>query len=316
MPSSQAAPREQAARLPLAPGVYRFRDEAGQVLYLGRATSLRRRVVSYWGDLGDRAHLSPMVARIGRVEAVACDSAHEAAWLERNLLQARMPPWNRVRSGGQEVEVWIRLSDSAREPGVAVVHEPAPDGRHFGPYLGGRQVRLAVTGLCRVLPLAYAGDGAAGLRADMARALGVSAADRTAMAATAAAVLARDTAAVASVRASLAGRRDAAASALAFEFAARIQGEIEALDWVTAEQKVTRDPPYDADAYGWADGLLVHFEVRGGRLAGWAVRPCGAATAARRLAQTPHEWAAFAHRNAELAARLRGTKVPHSPSAV
>jgi len=41
--------------LPLAPGVYRFRDASGRVLYLGRATSLRRRVASYWGDLSARA---------------------------------------------------------------------------------------------------------------------------------------------------------------------------------------------------------------------------------------------------------------------
>jgi excinuclease ABC subunit C len=64
--------------------VYRFRDAAGKVLYLGRAASLRCRVVSYWGDLGDRAHLAVMVGRIARVEAVVCDSAHEAAWLERD----------------------------------------------------------------------------------------------------------------------------------------------------------------------------------------------------------------------------------------
>jgi excinuclease ABC subunit C len=59
-----------AARLPQAPGVYRFRDQAGRVLYVGRTVSLRRRVRSYWGDLGDRGHLAPMVARIAQVEAV------------------------------------------------------------------------------------------------------------------------------------------------------------------------------------------------------------------------------------------------------
>ncbi len=44
-----------AALLPLAPGVYRFRDQAGRVLYIGRAVSLRGRVRSYWGDLGPLA---------------------------------------------------------------------------------------------------------------------------------------------------------------------------------------------------------------------------------------------------------------------
>jgi excinuclease ABC subunit C len=298
------APRDLAVRLPHAPGVYRFRDAAGRVLYLGRAVSLRRRVVSYWGDLGDRGHLSPMVAGIASVEAVACDSAHEAAWLERNLLRASLPPWNRSRSGGQEAEVWIRLSESSRTPGVKVVYRPVPGGRHFGPYLGGRKVRLAVSGLCRVLPLAYAGGKPAGTRHELARVLGVSAAEPAALAQTVAAVLDRDPGAVQSLRARLSARRDAAAAMLAFEFAARLQEEIEALDWVTAEQKVTRAAPADFDACGWAAGTLIRFAVRGGRLTGWTQGTCGAASARRHLSATPPGWAGFAQRNAELAARL------------
>ena len=303
-PPSRSAPRDLAARLPLAPGVYRFRDAAGRVLYVGRAVRLRRRVQSYWSDLGDRPHLSRMVTRIASLEAVACDSAHEAAWLERNLLQASLPPWNRSRSGGQEVEIWIRVSESARSPGVAVVHRPAPGARHFGPYLGGRKARLAVSGLCRVLPLAYAGGEPSGARHEMAGLLGVSAAERPALARTAAAVLDRDPDAVASVRGRMCARRDAAASTLAFEFAARVQEEIEALDWVTAEQKVTRPSPADFDVCGWADGTLIRFAVRGGRLTDWTRDRCDEASARRHLSNTPPEWTEFARRNAELAARL------------
>jgi excinuclease ABC subunit C len=151
---SQGTPPVGAAALPQVPGVYRFRDRAGRALYIGRAVGLRRRVLSYWGDLGDRAHLAPMVARIARVEAVTCDSAHEAAWLERNLLEHRRPPWNRT-PGGQEAEVWIRLSASPRRPGLTVVRQPVPGD--FGPYLGGQKVRDAVSGLGRVLPLGYTG---------------------------------------------------------------------------------------------------------------------------------------------------------------
>ncbi len=106
------------------------------------------------------------------------------------------------------------------------------------------------------------------------------------------------------MRASLIQRRDAASAALAFELAARLQQETEALDWVTAEQKVTRPGEPDHDACGWADGTLVRFQIRAGRLAGWTLRSCGAAAARRHLAATPPEWATFARRNAQLAARL------------
>jgi excinuclease ABC subunit C len=293
-----------AAALPLTPGVYRFRDQAGRVLYIGRAVSLRRRVQSYWRDLGDRAHLAPMVARIARVEAVPCDSAHEAAWLERNLLERRLPPWNRS-PGGQEAEVWIRLSASPRAPGLTVVRQPAPGD--FGPYLGGQKVRDAVSGVNRVLPLGHAADHQAGTGRELALVRGAVPAARAGLARGIAAVLDRDPAAVAALRAELTTRRDAAATALAFEFAGKLQAELEAVDWITAEQKVTRGPCdlRDADVYGWAGGILVCLEIRGGRMTGWRQRPCAAAAARRYLEQSPPGWTAFAHRSAELAARLR-----------
>jgi excinuclease ABC subunit C len=245
-----------------------------------------------------------MVARAARVEAVACDSLHEAAWLERNLLRASKPPWNRAPTGGQEAEVWIRLSRDRRTPGIAVVHEPDETAAHFGPYLGGRQVRLAVSGLCRVLPLNYAGAGLAGTRQDMARVRGVAATDRATLASTVALVLSRDPEATTRLQASLTERRDKASHALAFELAGRLQQEIEALDWVTAEQKVTRQEQDDHDVYGWSNGTLVRFTIRGGRLTGWIHRACGEATARRHLASTPKQWVPFAQRNAELAASL------------
>jgi excinuclease ABC subunit C len=200
---------------------------------------------------------------------------------------------------------------------VAHRPSPAPGTRYFGPYLGGLQVRRAVSGLTRVLPLSYAagpadpgpdgqpsGTEPSGTSAELARAFGVSAVSRGSLARTVAAVLDRDPAAVASVRAGLAARRDAAAAALAFEFAARLQRELQALAWVTAEQKVTTAASDDVDVCGWADGVLVCFAVRGGRLSGWTQGACDADAARSRLAATPAPWAGFARRNAELAARL------------
>lgn len=166
-------------------------------------------------------------------------------------------------------------------------------------------MRLAVSGLGRVLPLGYAADGAGGSHQDMARVRGVSAAERAALADAVTAVLGREPGAVSGVRAGLAARRDAASAALAFEFAGRLLEEIEALDWIAGEQKVTRPGADSRDVHGWADGVLVRFEIRGGYLSGWSQRGCGAAAARRHLAGTPTGWAAFARRNAELAASLR-----------
>ena len=303
------------ARLPASPGVYRFRDEQGRPLYIGRATALRQRVGSYWGDLRDRRHLRRMVPRIARIEAVACDSVHEAGWLERNLLERAKPRWNRIR-GGTESPVCIRLDLTGRAPRLAVEHWPGTPhwpgvrgaGETFGPYLGGTQARLAVSALDRVLPLRYTDAQLAGGLKDLARVRGIDDSDRERLLSTATGVLRREPAAIETVHAHLVELRGRASGNLAFELAARLQAEIEAVAWIVAEQKVTQlRPEADTEAYGWDDGLLVKFRIRGGRLSGWEQRACGGAAARPYLERTPAAWAAFATRAAELGRRLTDT---------
>lgn len=286
----------------MAPGVYRFRDAAGKVLYIGRASNLRRRVQSYWGPLRDRPRLRRMVPRIAHVEGVWCDSEHEAAWLERNLLEHSKPRWNRIE-GGAEVVGYIRFDDGPR-PGLRFEHTVTGTAPHYGPYLGGLRIRQAISAVHRVLPLQYTvqGDGSA---QEFGRLFGIGPEDRDALARTAIAVLSRDPSAVSAVRDELIRRRDRASGALRFEFAAKVQDEIAALDWIVAEQKVTCLEPRDADVYGWADGVLVHFSVRGGRMSVWTQRAASETSARERVAATPVVWQSFAQRNAELAARLR-----------
>ena len=259
------------ARLPDLPGVYRFRDARDRVLYVGRATNLRQRVRSYWGELRGRRHLARMVSKIARIEAVACASVHEAAWLERNLLTEAKPRWNRSR-GGEEVPTYIRLGSD-----LTVVTEARYRGAAglFGPYLGGGRTRLAVAGLRRVLPLVDA-----------------------------AAVLERDPAAIAAAVDALRARRDRAADNLAFEFAGQVQRELEALDWVTCAQRVTVPGAGGFDVFGWHDGVLVHFRAEDGRLRRWEALPSSEADAAPHVAATPGAWREFADRSAMLAAAL------------
>jgi excinuclease ABC subunit C len=253
-----------------------------------------------------------MVDRIAKVEAVECASEHEAAWLERNLLERHLPPWNRT-PGGQEVAVCIRLDGSSRSAGITVVHlsnatrprAGGVDGVHyFGPYLGGARVRQAAAGLHRILPLAYAGEHRSAVLADLARKRGVDGGDRGELLLTLRAVLEREPAAIADLRAQLTTRRDAAAASESFELAARIQAELAALDWITCPQRAAALDSADADIAGWADGTLVRFDVRGGMLCGWRQFSRTRAQAERWLAATPPVWRDFADSNAALASRL------------
>lgn len=300
--------RASASVLPTEPGTYRFRSEAGRVLYVGRAVNLRRRVQSYWGDLGDRPRLYAMVAQIGAIEAVVCDSDHEAAWLERNLLVRHKPRWNRT-VGGQETPCWIRLDLRPGRAGLSVLYAlepPVDDVLVAGPYLGSTRTRLAVAALDRVYAIRYAEERLSGSARDLARIRGVDVADRAHLAAQITAVLTRDPAALTAVVERLGDLRDAASAALAFETAARIQDETEALHWAASVQRVTTSTPQSGEVafHGWCDGLLVRFGLRDGVLDSWTVREAGSVTGARRTGETPPEWVDFADRNARLAAAL------------
>jgi excinuclease UvrABC nuclease subunit len=249
-----------------------------------------------------------MVTRVARIEALVCDSAHEAAWAERNLLERSLPPWNRI-AGGLEVPVHIRLDPSPEAPRLDVVHEhrPAPGVRCFGPYLGSGKVRLAVSGLGRVHPLRHAGPAGTPGERELARLRGAQDTPVAALAAAVTAVLDREPAAVAAVLAALVARRDAAAAAQAYEAAARLQEEIEAVGWVVAPQRVTAPAGAgDRDVTGWAGDVLVRLRIHRGRLRGWEQEACTRPSPGTR---GPAGWAPFLRRNAELAARLAALPV-------
>jgi excinuclease ABC subunit C len=290
--------RTSAAVLPTRPGVYRFRDMRGRALYIGRAADLRSRVRSYWGPLGDRRHLARMVPKVARIEAVVCQSRHEAAWLERSMLEHRLLPWNRT-AGGAEVAVWLRLTDR----GVNVEHEVVGSGVRFGPYLGGGQARSAAAALNDVYPFRYA-TTRSGAERDMARIRGVLPTDGVRMRATVEAVLSGDTEAVEAMQAELLRRRQGSVDAMDFERAATIQRQLDGLAWIVQPSRVLERGP-DLDLHGWADGLLLTFELRDGAIRDWRTRPCTHRDAESRLASTPDRWRAFATENAALAAALR-----------
>jgi excinuclease ABC subunit C len=304
MPARPAA----VAALPVAPGVYRFRDHGGRVLYVGRAGELRRRVSSYWGDLRDRSHLRRMMPRVARIEALICDSAHEAAWAERNLLERSLPPWNRI-VGGLEVPVTIRLDPSPEAPRLSLSSSrgPTPGVRCFGPYLGARKVRLAVSGLERLYPLGHAGPTRTSGERELARLRGGQDTPLEQLATAVASVLDREPTAVADALAALTARRDAAAGAQAYEAAARLQEEIEAVEWVVAPQRVTATgAEHDVDITAWTDDVLVRLRIQDGRLRAWEQETCTRSVPGTRA---PTGWLPFLRRNAELAARLAALPV-------
>ena len=293
--------------LPTAPGVYRFRDAQGRALYLGRATNLRSRVSSYWGPLRGRRHLRRMVAQISSIEAFECDSQHEAAWMERLLMQRSKPRWNRM-IGGLEMPVLVRLDTSSRTPGLSLVHEPVagPHWEHFGPYLGGNRLRVALRAVHRVLPLSLTETEASGSARDLARIRSVGPADREEFVDRIRDVLRREPSAVDAIGEQLSNLRAAASERLEFERAATLHAELGALSWLVAPQRVMDAGGGDFTFTGFSDGFAVDLRIVSGGLDRWTVRQASESAVAARRAATPDSWREYADRAARLAARLAG----------
>jgi len=245
-----------------------------------------------------------MVPQITSVEALICASAHEAAWLERNLLERSLPRWNRVR-GGAEIPAWLVLDASAEHPELRVSVDPVPGLSCFGPYLGFEQARLLRSALLRVWPLNLTGRRPDAATRSLAEARGVGPADHDYFAASIANLFGREPARLKAHQAAMIEARDRAQDLLAFETAQQIQLELAAVAALTAPQRVTGCQPPQLKVHGWADGTLVSLSATSGRLDRWDIRTVTGPTGRDLAATTPPEWQEFARINAELAARLR-----------
>jgi len=128
---TQRRKRVLAEGLPHRPGVYLFRGPSGEVLYIGTAVDLRRRVGQYFTGADPRGRMKEMVTLAGAVDHVECAHALEAGVRELRLLAAHAPPYNR-RSRFPQRWWWVALTDEAF-PRLAVVRAPRHD-RAIGPF--------------------------------------------------------------------------------------------------------------------------------------------------------------------------------------
>src|SRR5207253_5277917 len=136
---------------PARPGVYLFRDAKGDVLYVGKAKSLRPRVRSYFqAARGGRASLSGLPERIADIEVIVTGTEVEALHLEQNLVKRYRPPFN-VRLRDDKSFPYIAVTVEDDFPRVMFTRERHRRGvTYFGPYANAKKVRETLDVLNRV----------------------------------------------------------------------------------------------------------------------------------------------------------------------
>ena len=136
--------------LPRGPGVYLFRDEPGEVLYVGKAKSLRSRVRSYFQRGDGRVGTAQLAERIADVEVIVTRTEAEALLLEQNLVKRHRPPFNiRLRDDKSFPYIAVTLGDEY--PRVMFTRERHRRGTaYFGPYANAKKVRETLDVLNRV----------------------------------------------------------------------------------------------------------------------------------------------------------------------
>ncbi len=268
--------------IPATPGVYLMKDQNDQVIYVGKAVSLRNRVRSYFQPSSKHPpRIARMVEQVARVDFITTSSEVEALALECNLIKEHRPKYN-VRLRDDKQYPWLKVTWQETFPRVFIVRRPQKDGaRYYGPFTEAGALREILRLLRRLFPIRTckktltAGDRQRPcLNLQIGRCLGpcsgaVNPEEYRQMIEEFCRLLEGH---VEGLQAKLNAEMKAAADRLEYEKAALIRDKLRALEKVIARQTVVSPVPKDRDVFGVAaeedGGLIQLLQIRRGKLIG------------------------------------------------
>ncbi|WP_275005929.1 excinuclease ABC subunit UvrC [Promicromonospora iranensis] len=282
--------RPKAGEIPTSPGVYRFRDEHGRVIYVGKAKNLRQRLANYFQDVANlHERTRRMVTTAASVEWTVVGTEVEALALEFTWIQQYDPRFN-VKYRDDKSYPYLAVTLGEEVPRAQVMRGAKRKGtRYFGPYGHAWAIRETLDLLLRVFPIrtcsagVYKRAGQSGrpcllgyIDKCSAPCVGrISVDDHRALVLDFCDFMAGDTA---KFERRLTKRMQEAAAEMEYEQAARLRDDIEALRRATEKNAVVLGDATDADVFALVgdelEAAVQVFHVRGGRIRGqrgWVV---------------------------------------------
>ena len=276
--------RPRTGSIPTQPGVYRFRDARGRVIYVGKAKNLRARLSSYFQDIANlHQRTATMVTTAASVEWTVVKTEVEALQLEYSWIKEFDPRFN-VKYRDDKSYPWLAVTVGEEFPRVMVGRGAKKKGtRYFGPYGHAWAIRETVDLLLRVFPMRSCSNGVFKRSGQIGRPCLLGYIDKCSAPCVGRVSADEHRAIVDDFCDFMAGQTKpfvkrvekemyAASAALDFEKAARLRDDIGALNKALQKQAVVFGDGTDADVIAFAEDPLEVavqiFYVRGGRIRG------------------------------------------------
>ena len=142
-------------KLPTSPGIYFYKNAAGEIIYIGKAANLRNRVRQYFQKSRFRDPKTDLlVAEIADIDWTQVETEVDALFLEAEMVRRYRPPYNILLRDDKSLS-YVRIDYKSDYPTVTFSRRPLDDGaQYFGPYISAFEVKKALRFLRRAFPYA------------------------------------------------------------------------------------------------------------------------------------------------------------------